>query len=62
MGLSIGACNPMARRFVLMARNFNPRCPIAQLPRCKDEFPELREVKPGVWASCHFAGKKIGAA
>ena len=41
---------------------FHPRCPIAQPPRCKDEFPELREVKPVVWASCHFAGKKIGAA
>jgi oligopeptide transport system ATP-binding protein len=40
---------------------FHPRCPIAQLPRCKDEFPELREVKPGVWASCHFAGTKIDA-
>ena len=38
---------------------FHPRCPIAQLPKCKDEFPELREVKRGVWASCHFAGTKI---
>jgi oligopeptide transport system ATP-binding protein len=38
---------------------FHPRCPIAKLPRCKDEFPELREVKPGAWASCHFAGTKI---
>ena len=40
---------------------FHPRCPIAQLPRCKDEFPEFREVKKDVWASCHFAGSKITA-
>jgi oligopeptide transport system ATP-binding protein len=41
---------------------FHPRCPIAQMPRCKDEFPEFREVKEKVWASCHFAGKKIEAS
>ncbi len=34
---------------------FHPRCPIAQLPRCQAEVPELREVTPGHWASCHFA-------
>ncbi len=34
---------------------FHPRCPIAQLPRCQAEVPELREVAPGHWASCHFA-------
>ncbi len=38
---------------------FHPRCPIAQLPKCKDEFPELREVKKGTFAACHFAGTKI---
>ncbi|MGH7989843.1 MAG: ABC transporter ATP-binding protein, partial [Limisphaerales bacterium] len=40
---------------------FHPRCPIAQLPKCKDEFPELREVAKNHFASCHFAGTKIGA-
>jgi len=39
---------------------FHPRCPIAQLPVCKDESPPLREVQKDAWASCHFAGKKIG--
>jgi oligopeptide transport system ATP-binding protein len=34
---------------------FHPRCPIAEMPRCKDEAPALREVTPGHWASCHFA-------
>jgi len=33
---------------------FHPRCPLAQ-DRCVDEVPELREVRPGRWASCHFA-------
>jgi oligopeptide transport system ATP-binding protein len=41
---------------------FHPRCPIAQFPKCKDEFPELREVKKGVFAACHFAGTKIEQA
>jgi oligopeptide transport system ATP-binding protein len=40
---------------------FHPRCPIAQLPKCKDEFPESREVRKSHWASCHFAGTKIDA-
>ncbi len=40
---------------------FHPRCPIAQLPKCKEEFPAFREVKKDVFASCHFAGKKIDA-
>lgn len=34
---------------------FHPRCPMAQLPRCKVEAPTLREVTPGHWAACHFA-------
>lgn len=34
---------------------FHPRCPIAELPRCRAEAPLLREVTPGHWASCHFA-------
>ncbi len=34
---------------------FHPRCPIAELPRCRNEVPLLREVAPGHWAACHFA-------
>jgi oligopeptide/dipeptide ABC transporter ATP-binding protein len=41
---------------------FHPRCPIAELPKCKDEFPELRDVKKETSAACHFAGKKIETA
>ncbi len=41
---------------------FHPRCPIAQLPKCKDEFPESREIQKNHWASCHFAGTRIEAA
>ena len=40
---------------------FHPRCPIAQMPKCQDEFPALREVKKDVFASCHFAGTKIAS-
>jgi oligopeptide transport system ATP-binding protein len=40
---------------------FHPRCPIAQLPKCSDEFPALREVKKDVFAACHFAGMKINS-
>jgi len=41
---------------------FHPRCPVAQFPRCKTEFPELCEVKAETWAACHFAGTKIETA
>ena len=34
---------------------FHPRCPIAELPRCQVEAPQLREVAPGHFAACHFA-------
>ncbi|MHB1324514.1 MAG: ABC transporter ATP-binding protein [Coriobacteriia bacterium] len=34
---------------------FHTRCPIAQLPRCADTEPALREVAPGHRAACHFA-------
>jgi len=32
---------------------FHPRCPIGHdLPRCHNEEPALREVRPGHWAAC----------
>ncbi len=34
---------------------FHPRCPRAE-ERCRVEPPALREIVPGHWASCHFAG------
>jgi oligopeptide transport system ATP-binding protein len=33
---------------------FHPRCPEAQMPRCRDEVPEYRETRPGHWTACHF--------
>jgi peptide/nickel transport system ATP-binding protein len=33
---------------------FEPRCDYAR-DRCRTEVPELREIKPGHWARCHFA-------
>ncbi len=33
---------------------FHPRCPFVQ-QRCREEEPELRQLTPGHWASCHFA-------
>ena len=33
---------------------FHPRCPIAEA-RCKTEEPQLRELSPGHWVSCHLA-------
>jgi len=38
---------------------FHTRCPIAQLPICRDEVPPLLEHKPGQFAACHFAGAPI---
>jgi peptide/nickel transport system ATP-binding protein len=35
---------------------FNPRCPFAQ-DICRSEPPELREIKDGHFAKCHFAGE-----
>jgi oligopeptide/dipeptide ABC transporter ATP-binding protein len=34
---------------------FHPRCPVAELPRCRTEPPLLREVSPSHWAACHLA-------
>ncbi len=36
---------------------FHPRCPISDGTRCVTEEPELREVQPGHWVRCHYAGK-----
>jgi len=35
---------------------FNPRCPFAR-DICRSEAPALREIKPGQFAACHFAGQ-----
>jgi oligopeptide transport system ATP-binding protein len=32
---------------------FHTRCPIAE-ERCRDEVPQLREIHPGQYVSCHF--------
>jgi oligopeptide/dipeptide ABC transporter ATP-binding protein len=34
---------------------FHPRCPIARLPHCSTEEPQLRELLPDHWVSCHYA-------
>ena len=35
---------------------FHPRCPHPKKDaRCQTEVPELREVRPGHWAACHYA-------
>lgn len=39
---------------------FRTRCPYAEV-RCSAEIPEWREVSPGHWVACHFAGEiKLG--
>jgi peptide/nickel transport system ATP-binding protein len=35
---------------------FHPRCRFAE-DRCRQEPPALREIAPGHWARCHFAGQ-----
>jgi len=35
---------------------FHPRCPYAT-DRCKSDVPEYREMKPGHFVQCHFAGE-----
>jgi len=34
---------------------FHPRCPIAKAGLCDIVEPELRELRPGHWVSCHLA-------
>jgi oligopeptide transport system ATP-binding protein len=36
--------------------HFHTRCPIANAGQCRSEVPELREVTPGHWVSCHLRG------
>jgi len=36
---------------------FHPRCPYMQQPICTAEEPALREITPGHFARCHFAGE-----
>ena len=33
---------------------FHPRCPEAQMPLCREVFPEYREIGPEHQVSCHF--------
>jgi oligopeptide transport system ATP-binding protein len=33
---------------------FHPRCPVAR-PDCSERVPELRELSPDHWVSCHYA-------
>jgi oligopeptide/dipeptide ABC transporter ATP-binding protein len=32
---------------------FHTRCPFV-MDRCSEEIPELREMEPGHWVSCHL--------
>ncbi len=36
--------------------HFHTRCPIAKASPCQDVVPQLREVTPGHWVSCHLRG------
>jgi oligopeptide transport system ATP-binding protein len=36
--------------------HFHTRCPIAQLPLCSRERPELKKAGDGHWVSCHLRG------
>ena len=36
---------------------FHPRCPFNDNQLCAGEEPELREIQPGHWARCHYAGQ-----
>ena len=33
---------------------FHPRCPVKEA-RCAQDIPQLREIEPGHWVSCHLA-------
>ncbi|HTQ38372.1 MAG TPA: ABC transporter ATP-binding protein [Pirellulales bacterium] len=36
---------------------FHPRCPFNDAGKCVQEEPELREITPGHFARCHYAGQ-----
>jgi oligopeptide transport system ATP-binding protein len=36
--------------------HFHTRCPIAQLPLCNTERPQLKRAGDGHWVSCHLRG------
>ena len=36
--------------------HFHTRCPIAQLPLCSTEKPELKQSREGHWVACHLRG------
>jgi peptide/nickel transport system ATP-binding protein len=36
---------------------FHPRCPFNDGKKCVAEEPELREITPGHFARCHYAGQ-----
>ena len=36
---------------------FHNRCPFNDRDRCMKEVPEMREITPGHFASCHYAGE-----
>jgi peptide/nickel transport system ATP-binding protein len=36
---------------------FHPRCPFCRPPKSTTEEPVLREIHPGHWVHCHFAGE-----
>ncbi|HYM03944.1 MAG TPA: oligopeptide/dipeptide ABC transporter ATP-binding protein [Stellaceae bacterium] len=40
---------------------FRTRCPLAQ-SRCANEEPVMREIRPGQFVACHFAGRGAGTA
>ena len=38
--------------------HFHTRCPIRQLPLCKEQSPALTESSDGHWVACHLRGRK----
>jgi len=38
--------------------SFNPRCSYCQ-DQCRQEIPQLREIEPSRFVSCHFAGELV---
>jgi len=47
---------PQPRDFPAGCR-FHPRCRFVREPRCAAELPELRELRPGHFVRCHYAGE-----